>query len=912
MKRTAYLLTVCSVLTILSGKFVCGQIEAAHYRLPDNTFPLKYDVTLSVDLAKSSFSGTVRIALNATRNTDNVTLNVRDLNILATKLTAVDGTGAELRIMGYVMQNDSEMVSFRIDGQLNANRAYQLDIDFTGAIKNDLKGLYKSSYYRDAEERFIATTFNAAAFARKIFPCYDEPQLKAKFRLRIYHDRQLHALSNMPVERRTDEANPNGFSLTVFEESPEMSTYLLAFVVSDFQVRQLDNMFGAYAQQSVINSTVYALNFTRQAIGHMNLFFNRPYQLPKLDIVAVDDFLMGAMENWGLITYKTSRIAYREGLDKTEKLQAVTKIVFHELIHQWFGNEVTCAWWSYVWLNEGFAVFLESYVLDQMRPDWQIMDQFLVNEMHPVMERDVIPKTRPMTIPINSPQEIEKIYDFVVYPKAASVIRMIASIVGSEIFNDFIIQYLSDRSYNSSTEDDLIRVLQMVIQKHGLQIPTLSLIIKSWTSNPSFPLVSVKRDYSENVLQLSAIPAKTFEIPLSFISKAYASNLSWLSSTEDSKILSLENIPSSDWILLNPNQNGYYRVNYDTQSWNLLSQALQQDHNQIPKLSRAQLINDCLYFVLHKQLPVEILLDILSYLPHEKGLVPLKAGFKGFRTLSRLIRGNDLEQSYIGMQTKILEQLYRSMLNNTETDHVSKLYRYEVRRIACEMAVPQCLEFAINHFEVFETIDADYRSTVLCGAIKSSSSSTVWTMTLKRLTYIVRNFEQKRIHLEEFEDILYGLGCAIREDQATSLLLLSLSRTDTLEPADRIKMFNLMANSGVNGTNEALQALNEEYDTLKRNYGSVTEIVDNLRNSISTQEQLRQLNQIISTNTDLDLKPTLHEVYEEARQNVQWTDQNLPSIAKWIADSENLAAAMGLSRFVLVLGVITMFVNSYQ
>lgn len=280
-------------------------ICAAESKLPNSTIPNSYDVTLTVDLDRYRFSGLVNISIDVLQDTNSVTLNVKDLDISNVKLT--DSSDNDIALVTSVQLYEEEKVIFNFNSYLSAGRNYYMKIEFAGAIADDLKGLYRSSYYSGTEERFVATTFNAAAYARKIFPCYDEPQLKATFGLQIYHKPEFHALSNMRIERIIEYASEDNLTQTMFEESVPMSTYLFAFVVSDFSRLQRNadaNQFSVYAQPSVINSTEYALGFTVDAIGHLSRVFQRPYQLSKLDIVAVDDFLMGAMENWGLITYK--------------------------------------------------------------------------------------------------------------------------------------------------------------------------------------------------------------------------------------------------------------------------------------------------------------------------------------------------------------------------------------------------------------------------------------------------------------------------------------------------------------------------------------------------------------------------------------------------------------------------------
>ncbi|XP_058451011.1 aminopeptidase N-like [Malaya genurostris] len=901
-----YIVLICSVVSCLVSEL--GAQNERYYRLPNNTSPIGYDLTLTVDLDRLIFSGKVNISLVAATQSKVIALNVRELDI--SKVSLNDSNGQSIGVPTWVMQNDSEIARFNLDSYLDIGRTYQMVIEFAGNITDDLKGLYKSSFYRGTEERFIATTFNAAAYARKIFPCYDEPHLKAKFKFRINHASNFQALSNMPVEK-IEPTNFENVSLTTFETSPLMSSYLFAFVVSDFSALRVDQTFAVHAQPSVIDSMRYALDFTKQAIAHLAGYFKRPYQLSKLDIVAIDDFLMGAMENWGLITYKTSRIVYRNELDKTEKKQSVTKIVFHELIHQWFGNEATCAWWSYVWLNEGFTVFLESYILDQIHPEWRLMDQFLVNEMHPAMERDVMPVTRAMTKVVFTPEQIGGIYDFVVYPKAASVIRMIHAVVGSTVFDEFVVQYLEDRSYKHSTEDDMIRVLQNVVTKHRLQLPSMEEFVKSWTNNPSYPVVTIIRNDTNSAI-VSANPLNTFYIPLPWISKHGKSGFEWFQTSDDSKRIILDETVPNEWILFNPHQNGYYRVNYDRDNWKMLIEELNQNHKNIPVLSRAQLIDDALYQARDDRLDIEILLGVLTYLPQETDLIPLKAGFKAFKLLNRLFRGNEFHEAYFVFQGRILEQIYDRMLMNSMDDHMSKLYRAQVREVSCEMGVTQCLLDAIGMYDGFELLDPDLRASVICGSIKGSENYTIWAMTLKRLIYIVRNFEQKRINIEEFEDILYGFGCSISRERLESFLLLSLSTTETLERQDRVRMFNYIARSGENGTEEALVRLVNDFNTLKRSYGSLTEIVSNLRYSISTQKQLQMFSKFMRNHTDTDLFSIQNEVYEVSKSNIRWASEKLPLISKWLVDTNSAEKSSGITInmiMFIIIGILHIFVR---
>ncbi|XP_053696184.1 aminopeptidase A-like [Sabethes cyaneus] len=295
----------CIVLKCAAAVLLIAAVDAQsekQFRLPKATKPIAYDIELAVDLEESMFSGSVKIELEAVQQTTVLALNAKDLALSNIALT--DHNGERMGISSWGDQNGSEIVRFNLESPLEYPRTYFMNIQFAGIITGDLKGLYRSSYYQATEERFIGSTFNAAAYARRIFPCYDEPHLKAKFKLSVQHATDLHVLSNMHVESRTNLTNPENVSLTIFAQSPPMSTYLFAFVLSDYGELRLDSQFAAHAPLGIVNTTGYALNFTKTAIEYLAKFFKRPYQLSKLDIVTIDDFLLGAMENWGLITFK--------------------------------------------------------------------------------------------------------------------------------------------------------------------------------------------------------------------------------------------------------------------------------------------------------------------------------------------------------------------------------------------------------------------------------------------------------------------------------------------------------------------------------------------------------------------------------------------------------------------------------
>lgn len=327
-------------------------------RLPKFALPKRYDIKLKPDLVSCKFSGVVSIDLDVVSPTKFLVLNAADLDIDSHSLSfAPASTSQALRPVGVEVIAEDEILVAEFAAELSIGSGV-LNLSFVGTLNDQMKGFYRSVYEINGEKANMAVTQFEPADARRCFPCWDEPAHKATFKITLDVPSELIALSNMPV---IEEKRQDNLKTVHFEESPLMSTYLVAIVVGLFDYAESQTSDGikvrCYCQVGKTSQVKFALDVAVKTLELYKKYFDAPYPLPKLDMIAIPDFAAGAMENFGLVTYRDSSLLYDEQHSSATDKQWVTITVAHELAHQWFGNLVTMEWWTHLWLNEGFATW---------------------------------------------------------------------------------------------------------------------------------------------------------------------------------------------------------------------------------------------------------------------------------------------------------------------------------------------------------------------------------------------------------------------------------------------------------------------------------------------------------------------------------------------------------------------------
>jgi aminopeptidase 2 len=364
---------------------------------------------------------------------------------------------------------------------------------FSGNLNDNMAGFYRSSFQKeDGTTSWMATTQMEPIDARRAFPCFDEPALKATFGVTLIADENMTCLSNMDVasEKTVDSKISGGKRRAVtFNPSPVMSTYLLAFVIGELNYIET-NAFRVpvrvYAPKDKnIEHGRFPLDLAAKTLEFYEKTFNSPFPLPKMDMVAIPDFSAGAMENWGLITYRVVDLLIDEKASGAALKQRVAETVQHELAHQWFGNLVTMDYWDGLWLNEGFATWMSWYSCDVFYPDWKVWEGYVTDNLAGALSLDSLRSSHPIEVPVKRADEINQIFDAISYSKGSSVIRMISKYVGEETFMEGIRRYLKKHAYGNTETGDLWAALSDASGKD------VGKVMDIWTKKVGFPVVTV-------------------------------------------------------------------------------------------------------------------------------------------------------------------------------------------------------------------------------------------------------------------------------------------------------------------------------------------------------------------------------------------------------------------------------------
>ncbi|KAJ3195810.1 hypothetical protein HK101_010982 [Irineochytrium annulatum] len=468
--------------------------------LPAWATPTSYRVRIVPNLTGDFvFKGHVDIAVKVAQTTDKLMLNANELDVTKVSIKVTHVKTETVQVATSVTHDsEKERVTVAFGNPIPAGSTAMITAEFTGTHNDRMAGFYRSVYTDPkGEKKHMVVTHFEPCNARRAFPCFDEPALKATFDITLVVPLELTALSNTNVmnEELVTENGQKLKSIT-FATTPLMSTYLVAMAVGDFGYVETIAKPKSPSTAKPITVRVYAtkgeekkgllgLEVAARTLEFFSEFFNEEYTLPKCDLIAVPDFAIGAMENWGLVTYRNVTLLFDEKNSSAATRMRIAYIVGHELAHQWFGNLVSCEWWSDLWLKEGFATFVGWLAVDHLFPEWDIWTQFITTDHAAALGLDSLLSSHPIEVVVQSPSEIFEIFDAISYEKGASVIRMLNAALGGDTFMNGVRRYIQKFKFKSAVTTDLWESLSEVSNVD------VKAFMASWTLQTGFPLVTI-------------------------------------------------------------------------------------------------------------------------------------------------------------------------------------------------------------------------------------------------------------------------------------------------------------------------------------------------------------------------------------------------------------------------------------
>ena len=558
-------------------------LDETSYRLPRTVVPVRYDLTLTPDLQAFTFDGRETVSVDVVETVDEIVLNAVELEIQSAALSNAAG---ERRSGTVILDEPNERARIALDRPAEPGR-WELELGFTGILNDKLAGFYRSTYKdADGNEQVIASTQFESTDARKAFPCWDEPDFKATYKVTLVVDEDLMAISNA----RALEERPlgDGKKAVEFAETMKMSTYLVAFIVGRFEATE-PRMVGPTPLRVIcvpgkLGLTDFAVEIGAFALQFFADYYGIPYPGDKMDMLAIPDFAAGAMENLGAVTYRETALLVDRNTASRAELERVADVVAHELAHMWFGDLVTMQWWNGIWLNEAFATFMEMLAVDAFKPEWERWVSFGVSRAA-AMSTDALRSTRSIEYPVRAPDEAAGMFDILTYEKGAAVLRMLEQYLGAEEFRKGISQYLRKHAYANTETHDLWDALEAASGQPARRI------MDSWIFQPGFPLVSAERAQDGRLalsqrqfryLQDEVPPSTLWQVPIMLRAKAGGRTVHQKGLLGE-QALALEVPADADWVVVNEGGHGFLRVRYSTELLRKLTANVQENLSAIER-----------------------------------------------------------------------------------------------------------------------------------------------------------------------------------------------------------------------------------------------------------------------------------------------------------------------------------------
>jgi puromycin-sensitive aminopeptidase len=558
------------------------------YRLPETVVPDRYEIRLVPDLASATFTGDETVLINVREPVREIVFNAIEL---ALHEAVISNDGGE-SIRGTIsMDEPNERAAVALPRTLSPGR-WRLRLAFSGILNDKLHGFYRSTYKdQSGRTKVLATTQFESTDARRAFPCWDEPAFKAVFQVALVVDQGLTAISNAAVVRAAPLSG-TGKKEVLFADTIKMSTYLVAFIVGEFESSDPVDPGGVplrvWAVPGKRRLGRFALEIGAFSLSFFADYYGRKYPGDKLDLIAIPDFASGAMENLGAITFRETALLVDEKTATRSELERVADVVSHENAHMWFGDLVTMRWWNGLWLNEAFATFMEMLAVDAWKPEWQRWVSFTLSRASALVT-DGLKSTRPIEFTVERPEQAAAMFDVLTYEKGASVLRMLEQYLGAEIFRGGISLYLRRHEYANTETADLWNAIESASQK------PVGEIMDTWIFQAGYPVVTVERRaggiaVSQQIFRYLRDEEieRRWHVPI-FVRSGGKNGAETQTLLLSGKHLEAALPEGTEWAVVNAGGHGFYRVRYAPE---LLQRLTQEPNLTLSAVERFNVVND--------------------------------------------------------------------------------------------------------------------------------------------------------------------------------------------------------------------------------------------------------------------------------------------------------------------------------
>ncbi|XP_032593610.1 membrane alanyl aminopeptidase-like [Drosophila grimshawi] len=898
--------------------------DCANYRLGTSVKPSLYNlsITIKYDTITPSeisykFDGDVEITLQAMEaNVLQITLHKDDIDITSCSLNSGAGVLVEsIQSSSMSYEQQTQQLTVLLTQALVANQNYILKFKYTGRIQTDTVGLFSTSYMDPATitKKTVLLTHMQAINARLVFPCFDEPAFKAKFKVHIGRPSGFNTISNTKLIESTDEGN-NRF-VDHFEETPVMSTYLLAFVISSEYKSRGNSSLAIYTRPAYYDYTSFSYSVAERVLPAFNELFQQPYQdlgNEVLQYATTPSLRPNSMGNWGLVVLKDQVVLEQPGYtDGWTQKEFTIRNIIHENAYMWFGNSVTIKWWGFLWMQEGFARYYEFFMGHQLYPEYQLDQQFVVTKLQHILSVDSVSSTQTVSsgeAKVDTPQDIEKMFGSITFDKAASVIRMWRNAMGTENFDKAIESYLKEFHLGNTSPNDLAAHLKQ--NSPDIDNVTLHNFIGDYTIQVGYPVVTVrlvqedKVGVIQNRFLLNSNDGSDrnlrYTVPITFTTNLSPNfeNLTprfFLSKILEDYITFTKPI---DWIIVNKKQSNYQRVFYKDPLMGRIQKALTEiNHSYIPVENRAAFIDDLFNFAHAAMIDYVEVFEFMEYMSTETDYIPWHAAYEGLTLVSKRLTPEQLP-NFNKYLSDITDAVYKKLgVSWSSTDKVLDVYNRN-KQVAwlCKYQSEDCNNQVREKFEAnSEQPSPDYRETFYCAASRSGGYERVL------------EYYEKSTNLVDSELLLRASSCT-RDYRTHYQNMVILGRSDV--PVKLIALAQLYEQNPDLIT-PIFQMVIEDITQLANalnGWPTTAQALSDMADYFTTREQRTLFENFYNEKYALfgSSANILSKALSTVDTNLEWADKRLDGLNKYLAQ-RNGAAGLALATTLMLL--TTMFSN---